>query len=66
MAKKAEKKSKPKAKLYVEAVSMDGRIIKVAEDNLDYCADLKARGRKIKDPHDLLKGHPQKKYILDE
>lgn len=66
MAKKAQKKSKPKAKLYVDAVGNDGRVIKVAEDNLDYCADLKARGRKFKDPHDLLKGHPKRKYILDE
>jgi len=66
MAKQAEQKSKPKAKLHVDAVSMGGRIIKVSEDNLDYCVELKSRGRTIKDPHGLLKDHPQRKYIFDE
>jgi hypothetical protein len=66
MAKKTESKSKPKAKLYVDAVSIGGRIVKVSEDNLDYCVELKSRGRSIKDPHGLLKNHPQRKYIFDE
>jgi hypothetical protein len=65
---KAEPKPKPEPKpaQFVDAVSNTGRVIKVAEDNLDYCIDLKARGRTIKDPHGLLKNHPRRNYIFDE
>ena len=65
---KAEPKPKPEPKpaQFVDAVSNTGRVIKVAEDNLDYCIDLKARGRTIKDPHGLLKNHPRRNDIFDE
>tara|TARA_Y100000310_G_C20398175_1_gene676126 strand:- start:279 stop:488 length:210 start_codon:yes stop_codon:yes gene_type:complete len=47
-------KAKIKDAPYVTCTSMSGRVIKVFEDNLDYCLDLKARGRVITDPHGLL------------
>jgi|TARA_Y100000310_G_scaffold345615_1_gene467332 hypothetical protein len=63
---KAEPKPEQKPAQFVDAVSNSGRVIKVAEDNLDYCVDLKARGRTIKDPHGLLKNHPRRNYIFDK
>ncbi|MBL4896295.1 MAG: hypothetical protein JKY75_05425 [Erythrobacter sp.] len=69
MAKNAVKKAKSKPDkppLFVDAVTIDGKVIKVAEDNLDYCVKLKQAGRTIHDPHDLLKGHRHKKFLFDK